>query len=200
MTRFVSLRFLSRTALCALLVYSVCAIAAAPAPNDGVSRAERREGFVPLFDGRSLDGWHGYRKAGQPVEGWKVVDGAIVRTGAGGDLVSDRSYGDFELRIDWKISAGGNSGIFYRGVESEPEIYRSAIEYQVLDNDHHPDGKNGRDRWASAVYGLYAPEKITVRPVGEWNQTRIVLHDNRIEHWLNGKKVVACTLGSADWK
>ncbi|MGO1068840.1 3-keto-disaccharide hydrolase [Lysobacter sp. CA199] len=201
MTRSAFPRILSTIACCGLLAFAACTVAASPKTTDGgLSRAERREGFVPLFDGRTLRGWHGYRKSGQAVQGWQVVDGAIVRTGPGGDLVSDRSYGDFDLRIDWKIASGGNSGIFYRGSETEPDIYRSAIEYQVLDNDRHPDGKNGRDRWASAVYGLYAPEKIATRPVGEWNQSRIVARGDQVEHWLNGQKVATYTLGSADWK
>ncbi|WP_242111840.1 3-keto-disaccharide hydrolase [Luteimonas aquatica] len=174
--------------------------AAPPAPGAALSAAERKQGFVSLFDGHSLRGWHGYRKPGEPVAGWAVEDGAIVRTGAGGDLVSDGRYGDFELRIDWQVAPGGNSGIFYRGDESEPEIYRTAVEYQVLDNERHPDGRNGRDRWASAAYSLYAPEKITVRPAGQWNRTRIVARGDHVEHWLNGEKVVAYTLGSADWK
>lgn len=200
MTRSLSSRLLPCLVVCALLTYAACAGAAKSKASPGVSAAERREGFVSLFDGRSLQGWHGYGKSAQPVAGWKVVDGAIVRAAEGGDLVSDRQYGDFDLRIDWKISEGGNSGIFYRGSESEPQIYRSAIEYQVLDNDRHPDGKNGRDRWASALYGLYAPSKITTRPVGEWNQTRIVVRGDHVEHWLNGEKVVDVTLGSPDWK
>ncbi len=200
MIRFPFFNFSSRIVLGTLLSFAASASAVPPAPKDGLSRAERREGFVSLFDGRTLRGWHGYRKPGQSIQGWQVIDGAIVRTGAGGDLVSDRRYGDFELRIDWKITPGGNSGIFYRGDESEPEIYRTAIEYQVLDNDRHPDGKNGRDRWASALYGLYAPDKIATRPVGEWNQTRIVVRGDHIEHWLNGEKVVDCELGSPDWK
>jgi hypothetical protein len=200
MIRFPFFPLSSRIVLGTLLSFAASTSAAPPTSKDGLSRAERREGFVSLFDGRTLRGWHGYRKPGQPIQGWQVIDGAIVRTGVGGDLVSDRSYGDFELRIDWKITPGGNSGIFYRGDESEPEIYRTAIEYQVLDNDRHPDGKNGRDRWASALYGLYAPDKIATRPVGEWNQTRIVVRDHHIEHWLNGEKVVDCQLGSSDWK
>jgi hypothetical protein len=205
MIRFPFFKLPSRVVLGLVLSFAASASAAPPASKDGLSRAERRQGFVSLFDGRTLQGWHGYRKQGQPIQGWEVIDGAIVRTGAGGDLVSDRSYGDFELRIDWKISPGGNSGIFYRGDEStggesEAEIYHTAIEYQVLDNDRHPDGKNGRDRWASALYGLYAPDKIATRPVGEWNQTRIVVRGNHVEHWLNGEKVVDCEIGSPDWK
>lgn len=196
-----------RYALCAgLLCAATSAIAATPADaastdaKNVLSPAERREGFVSLFDGSTLNGWHAYRKPGQPIDGWKVVDGAITRTAEGGDLVSDRSFQDFDLRIDWKISSGGNSGIFYRGNEAEPAIYHSAVEYQILDNDKHADGKNGPDRWASAVYALYAPEKAVPRPVGEWNETRIVAHGNNVEHWLNGKRVAKYTLDSPDWK
>ena len=161
---------------------------------------EREQGFESLFDGSSLAGWHLYRKPGQAVTGWQVIDGAITRTSAGGDLVSDREYGDFDLRMEWKISPGGNSGIFYRGDESQPAIYWTAIEYQVLDNERHPDGRNGKDRWASAVYGMYPPTSVATRPVGEWNQARIVARGAHVEHWLNGVKVADYELWTPAWK
>ncbi|ALN63561.1 putative secreted glycosyl hydrolase [Lysobacter antibioticus] len=169
----------------------------AAAPAAATPRSAR--GFQPLFDGHSLKGWHLYGQRGKPVAGWRVVDGAIVRSGPGGDLVSDRVYRDFELRIEWKIAPGGNSGIFYRAAETQAPIYRSAIEYQVLDDQRHPDASNGRKRWASAVYDLYPPAEHVARPAGEWNQARIRVRGAEVEHWLNGVKVVAYRLGSADW-
>lgn len=173
---------------------------ATPAPAKIAGKTEGDAGFVRLFDGRSLEGWHPYGQRGQPIRGWRVVDGAIVRSGPGGDLVSDRVYGDFELRIEWKIAPGGNSGIFYRAAETQAPIYRSAIEYQVLDDQRHPDAGNGRKRWAAAAYDLYPPSASVANPAGEWNQARIRVRGADVEHWLNGVKVVAYRLGSADWK
>ena len=157
-------------------------------------------GFVPLFDGQSLAGWHLYQKAGQPITGWKVADGSIERTAQAGDLISDRDYGDFDLRFEWKISSGGNSGVFYRATEDEEAAYWTGVEYQVLDNDKHPDGKNGPDRHAGAVYGMYPPEGAQTRPVGEWNSGRIVARGAHVEHWLNGTKVAEYELWTPEWK
>lgn len=183
------------------LVFVIAVGSAIPAAAaDAPQASARPAGFSPLFDGRSLKGWHLYGQRGQPISGWRVIDGAIVRSGPGGDLVSDRVYGDFELRIEWKIAPGGNSGIFYRAAETQAPIYRSAIEYQVLDDQRHPDARNGRKRWASAVYDLYPPSALVARPAGEWNQTRIRVRGAQVEHWLNGVKVVAYRLDSPDWK
>ena len=171
------------------------AAAAAPA-----QAAADESGFAPLFDGRSLAGWHAYKKPGQPITGWDATDGTIVRTAAGGDLVADREYGDFDLRFEWKISPGGNSGVFYRGNEQEEAVYWTGIEYQVLDNERHPDGKNGPDRHAAAVYGMYPPVDAHTAPVGEWNQGRIVARGAHAEHWLNGSKVAEYELWTPEWK
>ena len=177
---------------------------AAPAPAgaaaEGAAQPDDEAGFTPLFDGSTLDGWHLYRKPGQPVTGWAVEDGAIVRTGKSGDLMTDGDYGDFDLRFEWKISSGGNSGVFYRANEDNEESYWSGIEYQVLDDDRHPDGRNGPDRHAGAVYGMYPPEGAQPRPVGEWNQGRIVAKGDHVEHWLNGTKVAEYTLWTPEWK
>ncbi len=162
--------------------------------------AESRDvGFEGLFDGRSLQGWHNHGRRGEPVRGWAVVDGALVRSGDGGDLVSDRDYADFELLIEWKIAPGGNSGIFYRASENAQPIYRSAPEYQVLDDLRHPDAANGPDRLAGALYGLYAPSRKAARPAGEWNRSRILVRGDAVEHWLNGVKLADFRIGSPDW-
>ncbi len=164
-----------------------------------LTAAEKAEGFVPLFDGSTLDGWRLYRQQQRPVRGWRVVDGAITRVAADGDLVTERTYADFELRLDWKVAPKGNSGIFYRASESEPAIYHSAPEYQVLDNLGHPDGKDAKTS-ASAAYGLFAPAKSVARPAGQWNSARIVARGAHVEHWLNGEKVVEYALWSPAWK
>jgi hypothetical protein len=172
--------------------------AASDAPAAPASEDE--SGFAPLFDGSSFAGWHLYKKAGEPVTGWEAKDGAINRVSGGADLMTDRDYGDFDLRFEWKISEGGNSGVFYRANENNEFAYWSGVEYQVLDNDRHPDGKNGPDRHAGAVYAIYPPQGAVTKPVGEWNQSRIVAQGAHVEHWLNGVKVADYTLWSPEWK
>ena len=209
MTRaaFVRTRLLSLA--CSIWILTACAPAetttadTAPAPETESATgaaASDETGFVALFDGTSLTGWHLYQKPGAPVTGWAVMDGVITRTAAGGDLISDRAFGDFDLRFEWKISRGGNSGVFYRAGEDQEAAYWTGIEYQVLDNERHPDGRNGPDRHAAAVYGMYAPTAARPLPVGEWNQGRIVARGAHVEHWLNGAKVADYELWTPEWK
>ncbi len=105
----------------------------------------------------------------------------------------------FELSLDWKLSPGGNAGIFYRATEEYEKIYWSGTEYQLLDDARHPDGRN-RLTSAAAAYGLYAPPAGVVHAAGEWNSTRIVVRGTHVEHWLNGQKVVEYDYGSPDWE
>jgi 3-keto-disaccharide hydrolase len=183
-----------------LLIAAAAATHAQSAPADNTLTAqEKAEGWKLLFDGKTTDGWRGYQKKDVPA-GWKAVDGELARVGEGGDLVSIDEYTDFDLKIDWKIAPNGNSGIFYRGSESEERMYYSAPEYQVLDNDGHPDAKNGPDRFAGANYALMAPSKQVCHPAGQWNSTRIVVRGAHVEHWLNGEKVVDYELWSPEWK
>jgi hypothetical protein len=170
----------------------------AGAPNT-LTEAERAAGWTLLFDGSTLQGWRPYNAPGKPVTGWQVVDGTITRAEHGGDIVTDSVYRDFELSLEWKVPPGGNSGVFYRALESKDPIYYSAPEMQVLDDARHVDGKNPLTS-AGAAYGLYAPPKGVVKPAGEWNAARVVVRGNAVEHWLNGQKVVSYELGSADWK
>ncbi len=174
------------------------AIVQPSAPNT-LTDAEKKSGWQRLFDGTTTAGWHGYARKGMP-DGWKVVDGELTRVGMGGDIVTDRKFKDFELTLEWKIESGGNSGIFYRGVENVPErpLFYSAPEMQVLDDAKHPDGKSPLTS-AGSAYGLYPAPRGVVKPANEWNQVRLVVKGNHVEHWLNGTKIVAYELGSADW-
>lgn len=163
--------------------------------------AEQQAGWKLLFDGKTTAGWHGYGTKAMPA-GWQVVDGALTRVGLSGDIVTNESYRDFELRLDWKVAKGGNSGIFYRGVEgADPKkvaLYHSAPEMQVLDDALHPDGKDPLTS-AGASYGLYAAPRGIVKPAEQWNAVRIVVKGAHVEHWLNDTKVVAFELGSPEW-
>ncbi len=168
------------------------------APNT-LTAAERQAGWQLLFDGKSTAGWRSYKSADTPMDGWQVVDGALTRAARGaGDIITTDNYKDFELELEWKIGAGGNSGIFYRAAEGSEAIYYSAPEMQVLDDNGHADGKSELTS-AGSDYGLYPAPRGVVKPVGEWNTVRIVVKGNHVEHWLNGKKIVEYELGSPDW-
>jgi hypothetical protein len=145
----------------------------------------------------SLDAWRTYKSDGPPAR-WETTDGVLTKQGRASDLVSKEEFGDFELELEWKIGEAGNSGIFYRGTEEYDAIYWSAPEYQLLDNIKAADNKKP-SHLAGSVYDLYDVPADAVKPVGEWNQTRIIAKGNHIEHWLNGKKVAEYDLGSADW-
>ncbi len=153
----------------------------------------------PLFDGVSLKGWQGHRTPGELPGGWDVVDGTLTRVGAGGDIVTVEQFENFELEFEWKVGAAGNSGVFYR-INPEVEVtYMSAPEYQVLDDGAHRDGQS-RLTSAGSAYALYAAPAGHTKPVGEWNTGRIVVDGAKVEHWLNGTRVVAYELWSADWE
>jgi hypothetical protein len=155
-------------------------------------------GWHVLFDGKITQDFRGWRSEGFPA-GWQVVDGALTKDGPVDELITRKQYGNFELELDWKIGQSGNSGVFYRGTREYDHIYWSAPEYQLLDDANAPDGKS-RLTAAASAYAIYpAPEGI-VKPFGEWNTTRIVVQGTHVEHWLNGQKVVAYDLESADWK
>ncbi len=153
--------------------------------------------WVSLFDGKSLAGW--MRADGEAArEGaWVAEDGVLFRKSGGGDLFSEKKYGDFEFSWEWKISPKGNSGVKYR-VKKYGARYLGP-EYQILDNEH-PDGKNSRKRQAAALYDLKAiAPAAKVKPVGEWNKSRLVVEGNNFRHFLNGKLAVEVTVGSAEW-
>lgn len=167
------------------------------APNT-LTEAERADGWRLLFDGETTTGWRGFRMDAMP-DGWSVVDGVLEFSGRGGDIVTDEEFGDFELVLDWRVGPAGNSGIFYRVNENVDVIYRSAPEYQLLDDAGHADGASELTL-AGAAYGLYPAPRDAVRPAGEWNTARIVVRGNHVEHWLNGVQTASYELYSDDWE
>ena len=153
--------------------------------------------WIVLFDGKSKDAWRGYQRKAFPEKGWVVDDGAF-KTIVGGehvDLITKQEFRNFELELEWKVSPGGNGGIFYRAGEDDKEIWHSAPEIQVLDDDKHGDGKNPKTS-AGSLYALVAPVGKKLRPVGEFNHSRLVLNGDHGEHWLNGVRVVEYELDS----
>jgi len=145
--------------------------------------------WIVLFDGEKVNGLRGYKQKGLP-DSWVIVDGTMKTIpGHGVDLISENVYKNFELELEWKVPKGGNSGIFYFATEEGKHIYESAPEMQVLDNIAHKDGL--RDvTTAGSLYDLIAPIKNVVKTVGEFNQVRIKVEDNHVEHWLNGIKIL----------
>lgn len=145
--------------------------------------------WTSLFDGKSLEGWTS--AAGKPVTaGWKAEDGVLRRAAKGGDIYTAKEYGDFELAFEWKISPKGNSGVKYRVMKFGNGLL--GMEYQVLDDGGHVDGKKpGGKNSAASLYDIIPPnDSKKLNPVGEWNTSRIVAKGDKIEHWLNGEKVI----------
>lgn len=187
-------------------------------PANTLTAAETAEGWILLFDGASLDGWRGIGLDTVPAGHWTVEDGSIRKIASGdvptapdgqplvgGDLVTEATFENFELVFDWKISPGGNSGVKYNVSEElsrahPPEYAALGFEYQVLDDDRHEDAELASHR-AGALYDLLpANDKKQLRPVGEWNISRIVLDGDRGEHWLNGVQIVEYDLGSDEFR
>lgn len=174
--------------------------------------------WVDLFDGETFTGWRGIGREDPPTGHWQIEDGTLrkVATGSvpvaadgqpleGGDLLSVGTWRDFEFSFEWKVAPGANSGIKYNvseelSIASPPSRAALGFEYQVLDDDLHPDAQNGPNRQAGALYDLLGagPSK-TLRPVGEFNTGRILLIGNHGEHWLNGVKILEYDLESEDF-
>jgi len=200
----------------------------APGPNT-LAPAERAAGWRLLFDGHTLAGWRGLGYDAVPTGHWVVVDGAIKKVASGdvprvpdgrplngGDLMTEDTFGDFELTWEWKVTPGANSGVKYNvseemsigqnGQMTPAAVARGAIapnhsalgfEYQMIDDDRHEDGKLPSHR-SGALYDLIAPsEAKALRPVGEWNRATVIFRGNHGEHWLNGRKIVEFDLGTA---
>ncbi len=157
-----------------------------------------QKGWTILFDGKDVSQWRGVNSDAFPDKGWIVQDGVLVRDpalGSPGDIITREQYGNFELVVDFKITEGANSGIKYYVVEALSAGGKAGIglEYQVLDDDRHPDAKMGKNgnRTVGSLYDLIAaPADKPIKPVGQWNTARIVAKDMTVEHWLNGKKIV----------
>jgi hypothetical protein len=192
----------SRTIVIAALALAACHSAprpqTAPAPMNALTTAERSAGWRLLFNGTTTAGWRGYKMNAVPPA-WTVVDGVLTKSVGTGDIVTQDQFQDFDLRFDWKIGTGGNSGVFYRASEEYDYIYWTGPEYQLLDDANAGDGKN-RLTSAGSAYGLYAAPAGIVKPANEWNSARIVVRGHHVEHWMNGQKLLEYELGSPDWE
>jgi hypothetical protein len=178
-------------------VLTLTALAAFAAEPNTLTAEEKAAGWKLLFDGRTTDGWVGVGKAAFPDKGWSVVDGALFHTkgGGGGDIVTTENYENFELTWEWKIGQVGNSGLKYNLPDPKKGV---GFEYQMIDDEHHPDGiKGGRLHQTAGLYDLIEPSADKkVNPVGEWNASQLVVRGNHVEHWLNGGKTVEFEIAS----
>jgi hypothetical protein len=177
-------------------------------PNT-LSAQEKHNGVTLLWDGKTTNGWRGAHKDAFPDKGWQIKDGALTVMGAngaesenGGDIVTEKMYSAFDLQFEFKLTEGANSGVKYFVTENETGKGSAiGLEYQVLDDARHPDAKEGvvGNRTIASLYDLIPSIKITrdPRPIGTWNSGRVIVYpDNRVEHWLNGYKVVEYQRGT----
>jgi hypothetical protein len=168
-----------------------------------LSAEEAATGWRLLFDGKSLDNWRSYQQE-DVNEGWGIENGCLSRLGfnrlgMGGDIISREQFGDFELKLQWRISEAGNSGIFIRGDESEKTIHYTGYEMQILDNAGHADSENPTHR-SGAYYDMIAPDHDTTKAVGYWNSVHIIARGPHVEFWLNGRKTAEFEQGSDAWR
>lgn len=171
-----------------------------------LSKQELTDGWKLLFDGESTKGWRGYNSTEMPLA-WKAVDGTLMSSGEGadigGDIVSTEKYENFDLRLDWKLSPEGNSGILYHVVEA-PEYkatYYSGPEYQLIDDIGFPGGVTPYNS-TGADYSMTPADtsQKVLNPIGSWNSSRIVFDNGQVTHYLNDKKIVEFTAWTDEWK
>jgi hypothetical protein len=170
--------------------------------DNALTDAEKADGWQLLFNGKDFDGWHVFRKQDMGT-GWVVEDGAMVKREGGKDIVTSQKFDWFELQLDYKITAGGNSGIMYHVTDAGPTIWWTGPEFQ-LEDDYPPEDTGSLCGW---LYGLYKPpidpktgkELDTTKPAGEWNHVRLVVTPKRCEHYMNGVKYLEYVLHSDDF-
>jgi hypothetical protein len=181
-----------------MLALGGAALAAAgpQAAHQGAKRAGG--GWHALILRNSAPELRGWLHPGLPA-GWTIRDGVLSKSGEVDDLQSTRMYRDFDLELEWKIGKEGNSGIFYRATHQYDQIYWTGPEYQLLDDQNAPDGKN-RVTAAGSVYAMYPAPAGVVHPYGQWNKARIRVRGNHVTYWMNGRRIIDYDLGSPEWK
>ena len=193
----------------ATLLAALTLVSCAPKQNT-LTSAEKADGWQLLFDGNTLDGWRDYN--GEALTGpWTVVDGTIFAEGEGSDangyIVTDKEFTNFDLKWEWKISKGGNSGMMYHVVERPnfPVPYITGPEYQLIDDENFTEMNDGYvlEPWQRCAvdYAMYVPDFETrdLKPAGEWNESEIIFDNGHVTYLLNGKVTVEFDAWSQDW-
>ena len=196
--------------LFAAIFFTQCNSSSKTMQSNVLTNSEKKAGWKMLFNGKNTAGWHIFNKKSDG-SAWKVDGDALVldpsvkdaegkRTG-NGDLITDSEFENYELRLDWKIAACGNSGIIFNVKEDGQlqQIWHTGPEMQVLDNTCHPDAKIQKHK-AGDLYDLIESNELTVKPAGEWNSIRLVVKNGHLEQWQNGKKVVETDMWTPQWK
>ena len=188
------------------VVFVVCI--ACTDKHNMLTEKEKQDGWICLFNGKDFSGWRGHSRNDIP-QVWKIDDHSImvqaqkdVRERDGGSIIYGYKFRNFELKFDWKVSKGANSGVFYF-VQEGPDhfVSKTGLEYQILDNEHHPDAKKGKDgnRTSAAIYDLIPPVTQNVKPFGEWNTGMIIFNHGKVTHYQNGAKVLEAKLWTDEW-
>ena len=181
----------------ALLMMAFGAASLFAGPNT-LTDQEKSDGWKLLFNGKDMSSWRNF-KSESINEKWKVENGTMMLEGkGGGDIITKDKYEDFELKLDWKISENGNSGIFVRACETGKRVYSKAIEMQILDDERHKDNKLENHR-AGSVYDMIATPAGVVKKAGEWNSVYIKVKGKMMAFYLNGTLTGKVNIGSAEW-
>lgn len=184
-----------------LLTFALLTVHLFAAEPNTLSDKEKADGWQLLFNGKDLDNWRAFGSQKRPDVGWKIEDGILIKQEKinGGHIITNRKFNDYTLTWEWKISPKGNNGIKYLVDEARPAA--PGPEYQMIDDNGHADCKNGASHQSAALYALIAANELKkLKPVGEWNESKLVIDGNHVEHWLNGEKVVSYELGSPELK
>jgi hypothetical protein len=188
-----------------VIVFSIFFIPEMMAQQNVLTQKEKADGWILLFDGITTDGWRGFKMKGMPAD-WSVKDGCLVAAGSGGgemsgDIITINEYKDFDLYLEWAISPGGNSGIFFHVLEGDyPSTYATGPEYQLIDDTGYP-GKLEDWQQTGANYAMHPAnqDKKKLMPAGEFNSSEIMIKKGHVTHWLNGEIIVEYDLWTDEW-
>ncbi len=179
--------------------------------DNKLTKAEKKEGWILMFNGKNTKDWRGFNRQDAPGV-WSASEGTLfckamkndeAEPGQKGYIVYNEQFSNFHLKVDWKISEGGNSGIFYLGAEEGyPSIVNTAPEMQVLDNDRHKDAKQGKNgnRKSGSLYDLIPAVPQNANPAGEWNSVEVIVKDGHVKHIMNGVEVLSFQMWTEEWK
>lgn len=185
-----------------LLFFAGCSSLQTQTEPNTLTSAEKRHGWKLLFDGKTPGNWHNIGKTGFPGKGWVIEEGTLRKVAKvrGGDLITDDTYSEFDLKWDWKIAPKGNNGVKYYVTDDRKGV---GHEYQMLDDATEAEGKDNGKHSTASFYEVLPPwpnKPAALHPAGEWNSSRVYVHGNTVEHWLNGQKVLEYELGSQQVK